>query len=86
MPEIKRQRILDRTITLVTGATTLVTALAWNEAAKSLFAEGGKLFWMQRWGPFVYALSITILSVLAVNALATAWEKYGEITKKKDGD
>lgn len=67
---------MDRTMALITGALTLVTALAWNEAAKSLFAEGGKLFWMHNWGPFVYAISITFASVIAVNALASAYEKW----------
>ena len=75
MPEIEKQKVLDRTLTLVTSATTLVTALAWNEAAKSVFAEGGRLFWMHKWGPFVYAVIVTIASVIAINAVATAYEK-----------
>lgn len=53
----------ERTITLILGGFSLVAALAWNEAIKSLFATflqpKGELF-----GKFIYAIIITLIVVI----------------------
>lgn len=67
-----QQDVTRRMLELLLGAFTLVTALAWNEAVKSLFAPGGVFGIATRWGPWAYALFIT----LAVFIATTMSKKY----------
>jgi len=59
-----RKEVEERTITYITAAFGLVTALAWNDAIKSLIEY---LFPVQRnnlWIKFLYAAIITFVAVL----------------------
>lgn len=50
----------------VATALTVVVGLAWNSAFTDLFA---RVSWMRRWGPFVYALLVTVIAFVAVRTL-----------------
>ena len=56
--------VVNNTVYFVTAAFAMIVALAWNEAIKSMFAEGGKLHFLAKQGVWVYALVVTILAVL----------------------
>jgi hypothetical protein len=70
--------------TLIAGACTLLTALACNDAFKSLFEEGGQLHYVKDWGPWVYAIVITILAVLTTNAIADLGDHLQALQDKED--
>jgi hypothetical protein len=54
--------VTRRILELLVGAFTLVTALTWNDAVKSMFAKGGVFaFEFGRWGPWINAVFITLL-------------------------
>jgi len=64
----------------MTAAFGLVAALAWNDAIKSLFAEGGPLYFMASYGIWGYAILVTIIAVFA-----TIWiGKMAEKAKKEE--
>jgi len=50
-----KYEVLDKMSALITAAFGLVAALAWNDAIKSLFAEGGPLYFMASYGIWGYA-------------------------------
>jgi len=50
---------------LVTAAFGLIAALAWNDAIRTLFAEGGSLHSVAGGGPWIYAIIVTIIAVMA---------------------
>lgn len=58
-----KKEVIDKLAALVTAAFGLVAALAWNDAIKSLFAEGGALYFLASGGPWIYALLVTFLAV-----------------------
>jgi len=58
-----KKEVIEKLAALVTAAFGLVAALAWNEAIKSLFAEGGPLNFLAVGGVWVYAVIVTILAV-----------------------
>lgn len=60
-----KKEVLTQMVTLATGAFGLVAALAWNGAIQSLFLEGGVLHFLAAGGPFLYAILVTILAVIA---------------------
>lgn len=62
-----RQDMTRRILELLVGAFTLVTALAWNDAVKSMFAVGGVLAVATRWGPWVHAVFITLCVYVATS-------------------
>jgi len=68
------QEVIDKTSQLMTAAFGLVAALAWNQVIQSLFLEGGPLFALAVWGPWVYAIMVTVIAVVA-----TVW--IGRIAK-----
>ena len=70
------KEVIEKMAALITTAFGLVAALAWNDAIKSLFAEGGTLHTLSQYGPWVYAVLVTILAVYA-----TIW--IGNLIKKK---
>lgn len=60
-----RKDVIEKLAVLITTAFGLVAALAWNEAIKSLFIEGGWLYFLATRGPWIYAILVTILAVFA---------------------
>lgn len=60
-----RREVIEKLASLITAAFGLVAALAWNDAIKSLFAEGGPLFFLATYGQWGYAILVTILAVVA---------------------
>lgn len=57
-----RLTVMQKTLELMTGAFSLVAALAWNDAIQSTFL---KIFGPQSsvWAKYLYALAITALVV-----------------------
>ncbi|AGB49321.1 hypothetical protein Metho_1086 [Methanomethylovorans hollandica DSM 15978] len=70
-----KQEVIDQLAALITAAFGLIAALAWNDAIKSLFAEGGALYFLAASGIWAYAVFVTILAVLM-----TLW--IGGLTEK----
>ncbi|HDQ59755.1 MAG TPA: hypothetical protein ENN30_01025 [Candidatus Woesearchaeota archaeon] len=70
-----KSQVIDRISTLSTAAFGLIAALAWNDAIKGLFAEGGPLHAISTKGPWAYALIVTIIA-----AIVTIW--IGKISEK----
>ncbi|MCD4739743.1 DUF5654 family protein [archaeon] len=64
--------VIDKLTALMTAAFGLVAALAWNDAIKSLFAPAtdtqpaGVLYFMASYGPWAYAVLVTILAVVMI--------------------
>ncbi|MCD6414434.1 MAG: hypothetical protein J7L23_02280 [Candidatus Diapherotrites archaeon] len=58
-----KKDVIEKVASLLTAAFGLIAALAWNDAIKSLFAEGGPLYSMAGYGPWVYAILVTIIAV-----------------------
>ncbi|NPE26809.1 hypothetical protein HNV12_02285 [Methanococcoides sp. SA1] len=67
-----KEEILEKLFILITGALSLVTALAWNEAMRALFKgpceipEAGALCHLYVGGPWIYAILVTIFSVFMI--------------------
>ena len=76
-----KKDVVEKFAALITAAFGLVAALAWNDAIKALFkgpcgAEGaGALCALSSGGPWVYAVIVTILAVIA-----TIW--IGKVAEK----
>ncbi|MEM4663025.1 MAG: DUF5654 family protein [Candidatus Diapherotrites archaeon] len=66
---------MEKISALMTAAFGLIAALAWNDAIKSLFAEGGPLYFLATYGIWAYAVLITIIAVVA-----TIW--IGRVAQK----
>ncbi|MDA3856010.1 MAG: DUF5654 family protein [Candidatus Woesearchaeota archaeon] len=60
-----RKDVVEKLAALITAAFGLVAALAWNDAIKSMFAEGGVLYSLASSGPWIYAILVTVLAVFA---------------------
>ncbi|MBC8495084.1 hypothetical protein H8D36_02945 [archaeon] len=66
-----KSEIVDKLAALITAAFGLVAALAWNDAIKALFVgpcgaeNAGALCSLSSGGPWVYAIIITVIAVLA---------------------
>ncbi|MDD5768169.1 MAG: DUF5654 family protein [Methanothrix sp.] len=72
--------MLDKMSALITAAFGLVAALAWNDAIKSLFAEGGPLYFMASYGIWGYAILVTLIAVAV-----TIWVgRMAEKAKKEE--
>jgi hypothetical protein len=48
---------------LIVTAAGIVAALSWNDAIKSLFAEGGVFYRFAKGGPWIAATIITLFAV-----------------------
>lgn len=59
---------------LLVQAFSIVTALAWSDAVKSLFADNGVFHVAMRFGPWVYAIVLT-LAVFFITQM-TFFSKY----------
>jgi hypothetical protein len=70
-----KKDVVDKLASLMTAAFGLIAALAWNDAIKSLFAEGGPLAFAAASGIWAYALLVTVIAVLA-----TVW--IGKLSEK----
>jgi hypothetical protein len=80
MSEYKRFERLDaasrKMFELLLQAFSIVTALAWSDAVKSLFAENGVFHVAMRFGPWVYAAVLT-LAVFFITQMAF-FSKYAK--------
>ncbi|MFH0869327.1 MAG: DUF5654 family protein [archaeon] len=59
-----KAEVIEKIAALMTAAFGLIAALAWNDAIKSLFAEGGLLFFLATYGVWVYAILVTVMAVI----------------------
>ena len=81
--ELKKE-IIDKMAALITAAFGLIAALSWNDAIKSLFkgpcgTEGaGALCSLSSGGPWIYAILVTILAVIATIWISRMAEKVEE--------
>ncbi len=66
MKELK-SKIFEKLTTLITNALGLVAALAWNSAFQNFFKNYPQL---QEQGPWIYAIIITIISVVIITYLS----------------
>ncbi|MDD1752088.1 MAG: DUF5654 family protein [Methanotrichaceae archaeon] len=78
-----KRDVLEKISELMTAAFGLVAALAWNEAIKSLFNEGGPLYFVSGGGVWVYALLVTMIAVCATIWIGQLIAKAG-VTKTKE--
>jgi|SRR3989344_2966677 len=66
-----KTEVVEKLASLITAAFGIVAALAWNEPVRSLFVgpcgaeNAGPLCYLPSWGPWVYAMLVTILAVIA---------------------
>ena len=75
-----KRDVLEKLSELMTAAFGLVAALAWNDAIKSLFLEGGpNLFCIKLW-IWGYSLLVTVIAVFAAIWIGRLIEKAG-VTK-----
>ncbi|MFH1682234.1 MAG: DUF5654 family protein [Candidatus Woesearchaeota archaeon] len=76
-----KSEVVEKLTALIVAAFGLVAALAWNDAIKALFVgpcgtEGaGVLCRLSAGGPWVYAVFVTILAVIAAIWIGKAAEK-----------
>jgi hypothetical protein len=62
-------------VTLIIAALTLVAAMAWNSAFQALFKgpcsekNAGALCKLSSWGPWVYAILITIITAVVASLI-----------------
>lgn len=66
-----KAEIIDKLAALITVAFGLIAALAWNDAIKQLIDKLG----LTKFGPWLYAILVTILAVLATVWIGKAAEK-----------
>lgn len=52
--------VTRKIVELLLGAFTLVAALTWKDAVKSMFDAGGIFYVVGKWGPWANALFITV--------------------------
>ncbi len=77
-----KSEVVEKLAALITAAFGLVAALAWNSAITAMFVgpcgtEGaGVLCSLSAGGPWVYAVFVTIIAVIA-----TIW--IGKVAEKK---
>lgn len=76
-----KKELIEKMTALVTAAFGLIAALAWNDAIKALFVgpceaeNAGILCFLSTYGPWFYAILVTILAVSL-----TVW--LSKLTKK----
>ena len=59
-----KKDVIDKISALMAAAFGLIAALAWNDAIKSLFVEGGPLAFVASYGVWVYAVLVTVIAVV----------------------
>jgi len=70
-----KSEVINKIAALMTAAFGLIAALAWNDAIKSLFAEGGLLAFVAKYGVWFYAILVTIIAIVM-----TVW--IGRLSEK----
>lgn len=76
-----KAEVIEKMASLITVAFGLVAALAWNDAIKALFVGpcgspgAGALCALSSGGPWVYAIVVTIIAVVATVLIARVAEK-----------
>ncbi len=84
-----KKDIVEKLAALITAAFGLVAALAWNNAIQALFVgpcgaqNAGLLCALSGGGPWVYALVVTVIAVLATIWIGKAAERANPTNKKK---
>lgn len=79
--KVVQTTIVERLTALMTAAFGLVAALAWNDAIRSLFIgpcdaeNAGALCMFRAYGPWAYAIFVTLLVVLVTLWIAKVSEK-----------
>jgi hypothetical protein len=73
-----KKKIAERLTILITTAFGLVAALAWNDAIRSLFNEGGPLHLFAVYGVWFYALVATILAVVITISFEKVSDKFSK--------
>ena len=71
-----KKEVIEKIAGLMTAAFGLIAALAWNEAIGSLFKEGGALNFLASSGPWMYAIIVTIVAVVATIWIGRISEKF----------
>tara|TARA_Y100001970_G_C14151611_1_gene813030 strand:- start:371 stop:784 length:414 start_codon:yes stop_codon:yes gene_type:complete len=59
-------KMVDKVVELITASLSLISALAWNNAFQKTINENPAL---KKYGPWIYALVITGVSVLIITSL-----------------
>jgi hypothetical protein len=67
--------VINKIAALMTAAFGLIAALAWNDAIRSLFAEGRPLFFLAKYGVWVYAILVTVIAIVATIWISKLAEK-----------
>ncbi len=70
-----KKEIIDKFSTFITTAFAFAAGLAWNEAIKKTIETLG----LTQYGPFVYAVILTIVAVLVTIWIGKAAEKAAAI-------
>jgi len=76
-----KSEVIEKLSALMTAAFGLVAALAWNDAIKALFVgpceseNAGALCSLSSGGPWVYAIIVTLLAVMATIWIAKIADK-----------
>ncbi len=84
-----KAEVEDKLAALITAAFGLVAALAWNDAIKSLFEgpcgveNAGPLCSLSETGPWVYAILVTLIAVIATIQVGKLAHKKKEDEEKK---
>lgn len=66
-----KAEVVEKLASLITAAFGLVAALAWNDAIRALFVgpcgaeNAGALCFLSSGGPWIYAVIVTIIAVVA---------------------
>ena len=78
---LMKSQMIEKLSSLITAAFGLVAALAWNDAIRALFVgpcdapDAGALCMLAEGGPWVYAIVVTIIAVLATIWIGRLAEK-----------
>ncbi len=81
------KEVIDKLAALVTAAFGLVAALAWNDAIRALFVgpcgaeNAGPLCALSTGGPWIYAVFVTILAVIAAIWVGKVAQKASDKSK-----
>lgn len=78
-----KAEVVEKLAALIAAAFGLIAALAWNDAIKSLFAEGGVLYFLAKGGPWIYAVIVTIIAVFATIQIGKMADKALKREAKK---
>jgi len=76
-----KKEVIEKLAALITAAFGLVAALAWNDAIRALFIgpcgteNAGALCTLSSGGPWVYAIIITIVAVIAAIGIGKIADK-----------